>query len=377
MLINLFGIYFHPLEIPLLVFLIGAVALEFIYNGAMIEVNKASRAFWLFVFLTFYICAIVLSALNAIEVSLVFKSAVKWAEVALISILIFLYISNEKRFQLIYWILFVSTFVLVLWVFMNVLRGRVSFFTYRLFPGTESAFSIALLLPFVKQKQKWFYLLFFISLVSCLLSLSRMAWLALVVMLFFYCYSQKSLRSIFKFMFIAFIILAVIYYLKPGLLLYRSLELFSAKSASNVERTALINVAFTAMSNHPFIGIGSLNFSRFMLKENLTEGIIAPNLDTLGPHNAFLQVAAEEGLIGLSFFCLTLFLTWRLFRKAFKQGSAEKPYLLGLCGFFIVMFFNLAFGFISAQFRFFLAIMIGLASATERLPILKQESNGE
>jgi len=373
MLINLFGIYFHPFEIPLLAFLSGAVALEFLYRGDTIQTNRISRVTWLFAFLALYICAIILSALNAMEVSLVFKSAAKWVEVGLIVVLLFLYVSNVKRFQVIYWILFVSTFVMILWVYLMILTGKVSFLAYRVFPGSEAVFAIALLMPFIKSKRKWIYLAFLLSLVSCLLSLSRLAWLALTTFLIYYYYSRRSFRSVLKVLLLVFLILGLVSYFGRDLLMYRSLELFSGANVSNVERTALIHVALTALANHPLIGVGSLNFSRYMVKEGLTEGIVSPNLDTLGPHNAFLQVAAEEGLIGLLFFSLTLFLALQLALKAFKQSEVDRPYLIGLCGFFIVMLYNLAFGFISAQFRFFLAVMIGLATATSRIPLISHK----
>lgn len=372
MLINIAGIYFHPFEIPLIFCLFCAVALQFIYDETPIRVNKELLVLWLFISLILYIVAILFSSFNAIEMSIVYKSALKWAEVALIAVLLFFFISNTKRFIIIYWILFAANFILILWPYLGIIQGKVHLFAYRIFPGIEAAFAIALLLPFIRTNRKWIYFALFLGLISCLFSLSRMAWLALVACLLYFFYSQRSFRGFFKILASVGLILAIVLFFGSELLLYRSGELFSSTSGSNSERMALLKVALTAISDHPLIGVGSLNFSRYMVKEGLTEGIISPNLETLGPHNTFLQVASEEGLIGLLFFSLIIYLIVRLLVKAFKSSAINNCYLMGLCGFFIVMLFNLAFGFISAQFRFFLAIMIGLAAATMRIPLPKQ-----
>ena len=372
MLVNIVGVYFHAFEIPLLIYLCCAVSLQLLFHGTTIRVTKEIHILWLFVSLASYILAILLSTLNAIDISVVYKSALKWTEVGLIGVLLFLYVSNTKRFIFLYWTLFAATFTMILVPCLEIILGRVHLFAYRVFPGIEATFSIALLLPFMRTNRKWIFFALFLGLVSCLFSLSRMAWLALIACLVYFFYSQKSFRGIKKILIGVSVVLAIVLHFGRDLLFYRSGELFSSTSGSNSERLALINVAFTAISEHPFIGVGSLNFSRYMVKEGMTEGIISPNLETLGPHNAFLQVASEEGLIGVLFFSLTIIFIGSLLSKAFKFSAVNRCYLVGLCGFYIVMLFNLGFGFISAQFRFFLALIIGLAAATMRAPIYKQ-----
>lgn len=373
MLINLFGVFFHLFEIPLLVFLLCAVALQYVYSDMTIRLSNGIRVLWMFIFLYLYICAILLSSINAIEVSIVFKSTVKWVEVSLTSLLLLIYLSNMKRFKIIYWTLFASAFLFILVRLIDIIYGRVNFFTYRIFPGIEAVFCVALLMPFLKNRWKWLYFLFFVSMVSSILSLSRTAWLALAVCLGGYLSIQRSLRGLVYVLAGALAILGMIYLGGRELLTYRVGELASGTSGSNVERVALLHVAFRAIADHPFIGVGSLNFSRYMVKEGMLEGIISPNLDTLGPHNAFLQVASEEGLLGLLFFSLVIYFVLRLLIDAFKYSSVERQYLYGLCFFFIVTLFNLTFGFIAAHFRYFLALLIGMAAATMRLPFQAQQ----
>ena len=371
MLVNIFGVYFHAFEIPLLFYLSCFVPLEFVYSQTPIRVNKENHILWLFLSLTLYILAILLSSLNAIDISIVYKSALKWTEVGLIGLLIFIYVSNTKRFIFIYWTLFAAAFTIILVPYLDIILGRVNLFAYRIFPGIEAVFSLALLLPFLRKNRKWLYFAFLLSLLSCFFSLSRMAWLALGACLIYFFYSQKSLKGIFKIAAGVSTVLAIVLIFGPDLLSYRSGEILSRSSGSNSERLALLNVAFTAISEHPFIGVGSLNFSRYMVKRGLTEDIISQNLETLGPHNAFLQVASEEGLIGLFFFTLTIIFIVSLILKAFKTSGVNRYYLVGLFGSLISMLFNLGFGFISAQFRFFFALIIGLAIATMRIPIDK------
>lgn len=90
------------------------------------------------------------------------------------------------------------------------------------------------------------------------------------------------------------------------------------------------------------------------------------NLDVISIHNTFLQVAAEEGLFGLSAFLIMIYSIWAILKNAKNASKNHSPYIMGLVNFFIVMSVNLFFGYIASQFRFFIALLFGLVLALLR-----------
>ncbi len=366
-MINISGIYFHIFEIPLLVFLFIGIFYHFFKNGTVILFSHKILIFFIIVSLILYICAILLSVINAYDRMLVVKSAVKWIEVLILTILIFLYVNSEKQFRFVYWIFFSACFIQILLAAPKLFSGGFSVLFYRIFPGYESVFSFALLLPFIKSKKKNLILaLLSISFLSLVASLSRGAYIAFILCLL-YSYFAFPPRYKKKLILGLFILLIFFWVTPVDNILFKDFSItFSPTHGSNIERLVLVKFALKLFLEYPIFGAGSLNFPLYLFQQGVPTGIMSYNVETLGPHNTFLQVASEEGLVGLSFFILILIAVYLLLKNISTLKHFNKEYLLGLKLFALVMLVNIMFGYISSQFRFLSGLFLGLTMASFR-----------
>lgn len=362
MLINLGGTYFHILEIPVLLLFLLAILFYFFQKGFTSQVEKNTQIGLILLSVLCYVVAVLLSSITAYDAGLVIKSTIKWFEVFVIAILVLLFSSTWKRYKFVYIILFLAPFLFIVEVLYKIIIGQLSFFSFRVFPGNEALYALALIFPFLLKKKKWYLLVIaLLCTISVALSLSRGAWITYFVILF-YSFSFASIKARKLTILYTFIVLLLLI-LTPGVLdlfVLRWETFASAENTSNIERMALLKYAFAAFKESPVLGVGSLNFPHYFISEGLMEGIYAEKYEILEPHNAFLQVAAEEGLVGLFFFSLWVFLIgYYLFNK--KTTCLFKvQYLNGLKGFYLVLLSNLLYGYIASQFRFYLALFIGL-----------------
>jgi O-antigen ligase len=369
MLININETYFHVFEIPFLLFMVTAVIARISMHGAVIKTQFPSAAGAVLWALVFYMCAILLSAIGSIEPALVLRATIKWIEMFLIVCLTFYYITRAAHFRFVYWLLFVCAFTSIVYVVFQILTGEKTLLSFRIFPSYESAMAMALLLPFYQtRKKKIFWLALSVCVISAFLSFSRGAWIATIVTIIYT--SRTFIKTSGKKLAVLFVFSAVVLLMIPAvrdLFSYWIGTILMPTSASNVERVALYRIAVQAFLYHPLFGVGSLNFPLFFMREGMVEGLTAENLNLLQPHNTFLQVAAEEGLVGLICFSALVGSVWFLLWKEKRKTGISDRYMAGLTGFFIVMFFNLIFGYIASQFRFFLAIMIGLVLGATKI----------
>jgi O-antigen ligase len=99
------------------------------------------------------------------------------------------------------------------------------------------------------------------------------------------------------------------------------------------ERLVMWTVAFQECLEHP-IGVGTGNVDYFLNKRLVSYGQIKLAHKNYNPHNQFLQISLEIGIVGLSIFLLLLFLT-------FQKAINSKDVILGvlICS----LFFNSLF----------------------------------
>ena len=338
-------------------------------KGTIVCLTDKKNIHLLFVGLILYISAIALSFISAMDKLLVVKSIIKWIEVFIIVSLIFIYVSKVKLFKNIYWILFISNFIAICYVLFKILLSDKSYLYFSIFPGYVYAFSFSLLLPFLNiRKNRIIWLLLIICLISTILSRARGAYIALIICVFYSLYiNKKNLRKILLSTACLIFIVLIIPYFRETVFRNLNLFLFSIKVGSNTERITLISLAMDAIVYNPIIGVGSLNFPMFTFSKGIPKGIISTNFDTLGPHNTFLQIAAEEGLLGLAFFCLILFALFQLIKNKNILSGLEDRYIYGFHYFSIVLFFSLLFGYIVSPLRFYFAILLGLSAASCRV----------
>ena len=366
-MINLFNTYFHFFEIPILVLLIVGIFLQISKRGTVLTMINDPMVKYVFITLILFIVSIMLSAINALNSDVIIKAILKWIEVLTIVLFVFIFINSEIKLKIFYWILFLASFLFIIITLFKGLIGEINLYGYRLFPSYESVLSMALLMPFIK-KSKIVFILFLISFFAALLSLSRGAWLAIVACMFFsFKFLNKRFKLFFIFLILTIIVVAFIVPLSREVLIFRFSTLFEDSDASNVERLYLYKIAFQAFSDHPILGVGALNFPYYLIHNGLTEGISAEKIAILEPHNSFIQVLAEEGVLGFTFFfSFIMSIGYFLFKKT-ENLNIKHEYILGLKLFFIVMLFNLMFGYIASQYRFLLALMTGIVLATTRI----------
>ena len=368
--ISIIGTSFHVLELPLLLFLIVFIAKDSLEDGLKVNFRKSD---WQLVFLigfVLFLCSILLSAVQAYSSSLVYKSFFKWSEIALTILLIFVYSKNKYRFVLLYKWFAASCMLSLCVVFFNIASSEFSLFSYRIFPSYESAIVFSLVLPIVSKRHLVFTLgIVLVSFFGAVLSLSRAAWLAVsLVTGYSFLYFHAKIKKVAT---LSIFVVLIFGFLTPQIRLlvgYKVNSFFQEENLSNNVRTNLLKRALEAFSEHPLNGIGAENFPEYIIQEGLLSGLFSRNYSTLTPHNYFLQILAEQGLLGfLSFSILIIALIMMLFKtNRINPDQSMSKYILGLRLVFIVFFVNLMFGYIASQFRFYFAFLIGLSVATFR-----------
>ena len=368
MLVNISGIYFHIFEIPLIIFLFVFSSLEIYKNGPSILVQDTKYFNLIILLLLLYIFSVTLSVYNAIDKMLVIKSTFKWIEILIFSLLIFFYTSDKDKYRNVYLVFIASNLIALLLPLTTVVSNQKIILAQRLFPGYESVFTYSLILPFIKIKNNKIILFFiFLCITSTLLSFSRGAYLALTFVTLFYAIFEKI-----KFKkYISTLIIALIIVI--SLVMYFNISsdldflLNRLHLNANLERITLVNLAFEAFFNNPLTGVGSLNFPIYSFSGNVPIGIGSTNLDTLGPHNTFLQVLAEEGIVGFITFSMLIYALMRALKATNEISVIDKKYLLGLKLFFVAFIINISLGFITSQSRFYFALFIGLVLSLNRI----------
>jgi O-antigen ligase len=179
-----------------------------------------------------------------------------------------------------------------------------------------------------------------LTLIAFLLAASRGGFIALVVLLV----SQlRNARHRGKFIVVALVIL-VLFMVSPVSPIDRLLHPTYSDTGSSDARLQLWSIAFRIIADHPIVGVGLWQFAPYLIK------YLPPGVD-LGfhvPHNTYLEVAVELGIVGLALFLAMLFFSFlNLYRirKAAKRCGDTFTYSLstaignGLVGFAIAAFF--------------------------------------
>lgn len=366
---NIFGYYIHIFEIPVIVFLLASLLNDVFKNGTKINVvNRNAYSLYLILSILFLI-SIFLSSINAIRLSLVFKSFFKWFEIFTISLLVFFYVRDKKRFKTVYWLIFFSTTLTLLVVIIKMAGGDYDIILNRKFPAYDSLYALVLILPFtIFNKKLKYYIITLVLLFSAIVSLSRGVWIGILIS-FVYIFKFLNKKFFLKFTALSFVVVVLLFIVVAPLetmIIGRFEEILSTTSVSNVERLALINYAFLGFSDSPILGVGALNFPHFMLSEGLISGLVAEDLTILEPHNFFLQTLTEEGLFGFLVICCFFINIYIILFKNLQKDPVGL-YILGLRALFLCIMISLVLGFVANEFRFNLALFLGLVLSLTRI----------
>ncbi|MEK7162197.1 MAG: O-antigen ligase family protein [Patescibacteria group bacterium] len=213
-------------------------------------------------------------------------------------------------------------------------KRAVSFFIHPNFYALWSAPLLALLIPdvFSSLKSKLVNLksiLWLFGAIGLLLSLSRAGWLGLgaAVLVYLIVATDKKIRKLAG---VIVIILVIVIVSIPNLRWRFTLPLYGEKSA--VSRLSLWNTGWKAIYESPILGLGLTGFSQNWEKLNTDPGLT----DTHNfPHNIFLDLWVETGLLGLLSF---IGLLWVFIKTGVK--NRRDIFKLGVALFLITIIFQ-------------------------------------
>ena len=156
-----------------------------------------------------------------------------------------------------------------------------------------------------------------VGIAALLCTLSRAGWLSFVIatlMVVLFSFSKtkgKTGLSNFSTSVIAIlIIVSIVVTVNPHFLNIVDRRVFTDDYGAARSRIPLMQVAYSIIKAHPFLGVGINNYTEVMQDYDTTD-IGVTSITTYQVHNIFLQVAAEMGIIGLAVFLWLIFIVYR------------------------------------------------------------------
>lgn len=195
--------------------------------------------------------------------------------------------------------------------------------------------------------------------------------LALVIILFFWVYRLKPVHLVMV------LILGIgMMSFVPSTFYERILTLkdivpsstgqINVREDSAIQGRASENLtAWVMVMQHPLMGVGLNNFPYLYQEYTKTLGL-APTATNRAPHNLYLEVAAEMGIVGLSVF---LFMVWLAFRSIFSarrkfRAAGLEDYANMATGFAIAFAgYMLSAFFVHASYPRYFYLLLGIAYA--------------
>lgn len=207
--------------------------------------------------------------------------------------------------------------------------------------------------PYVSKL--WYRLLLLMPITAIMVILgasSRGAQLALIsqllVMNYKYVFNLKILPTIL-------ISLALIWTFLPD----EQKQRFETMGEDGTSRQRLLywQNGLEMIEDHPFLGVGYFNFSPYF-ERYYPEDVILGRAEL--PHNIFIQVGTDTGLIGLGVFCGLLIYAFRLGKQFTARGCEAKQRLIGRCANLSLMGFLIAGQFVTVTYYPYLWIHLAL-----------------
>jgi O-antigen ligase len=127
--------------------------------------------------------------------------------------------------------------------------------------------------------------------------------------------------------------------------------------------------AWVMLSRHPLMGVGLNNFT-YLYQEYTKSLGLAPSATSRSPHNLYLEVAAETGVVGLTVFLLMVGLAFRSILYARKKFiEAEMDDYANMATGYAIAFtgYMLSAVFVHAAYPRYFYLLLGIAYA---LPVI-------
>jgi O-antigen ligase len=161
-----------------------------------------------------------------------------------------------------------------------------------------------------------------------ILSSSRASIIGLLTSIMLLGMVEKRTRKLSIFTFVIVILFVVF----GESLLYAWFRIDSLMASGGIfgDRTKLFQYAIQSIPYIPWYGLGiGMQGNLYLINLNVPAGLIGPDGNTLGFHNAYLQIMVETGIAGLLIYGVILIST---FRKAFTtKEKSSKKLILSMC----------------------------------------------
>ncbi len=246
----------------------------------------------------------------------------------------------------------------------------------------DLALSMLLLIPlafslFIKSKniflRMFAVLMVILFILTIVFTYSRAIFLALSVVLILSIWKFIGKGKVLISLLCIFLIIATILLLLPQRYWQRIASITNLSAPSIEGRIDGDIVGFKMMLKHPFLGVGIGRWFYEYWPIAFESPLIKTKVSTV-PHNIFIEVGSQTGIIGLVIFILFIFYVFKDIRIAYHNFVNTKDYLLtifsqsleiGLIGFII------AGMFLAALHLKFLWVMVGLILALRNIAINK------
>ena len=100
----------HIFEPIALFVLVIAILGRLMFFGSKISIIEKESLHRYVIYFSLFLIAIMVSIFSAFNQPLVIKAFLKWFEVLVLSIFVFLYVSDQSKFKKVYWVLWLSCF---------------------------------------------------------------------------------------------------------------------------------------------------------------------------------------------------------------------------------------------------------------------------
>ena len=238
-----------------------------------------------------------------------------------------------------------------------------------IFGCMSAAFVLALKEKWGRYKKWFFYLMPFTAFMVVLGASSRGSQLALLVIGLLMMIRVKAGLKIFLTM---IALMALAYFLLPEEQLQRFTEMGSDKNSLN--RFAYWAYGWEVIKDHPIFGVGYnnwLSYAYYAVPEGISYGRIQL------PHNIYIEVAAESGILGLIAFLLLVFFAFSINGSTRKMASQfENKFYYNLTyGFSMGLVGYLVAGtFVTVLYYPFFWVQIALIVALHNIAKIKSET---
>jgi O-antigen ligase len=101
--------------------------------------------------------------------------------------------------------------------------------------------------------------------------------------------------------------------------------LTSGRTVEQDPRVKIWSAAPAMIADHPFLGVGAANYSKYAADYGVVEGT---GVAYDHAHDVFLTITIEEGIVGLAVFLLFLIAVARAGRRALRHGGEDYPLAL-------------------------------------------------